>query len=59
MDIRADTQNKDINFTPEFKAQVVLQLLREENTVVIGRWKAEFLERASEVFYFLLPLLCR
>ena len=50
------------NFSPEFKAQVVLQLLREEHTVnelaaehqispvVIGRWKTEFLERASEVF---------
>jgi putative transposase len=50
------------NFSPEFKAQVVLQLLREENTVnelaakhqispvVIGRWKTEFMERASEVF---------
>ena len=49
-------------FTPEFKAQVVLQLLREENTVnelaathqispvVIGRWKTQFLERAFEVF---------
>nr|WP_080510905.1 transposase [Desulfitobacterium hafniense] len=42
------------NFSPEFKAQVVLQLLREEHTVnelaaehqispiVIGRWKTEF-----------------
>jgi transposase-like protein len=50
------------SFSPEFKAQVVLQLLREENTVnelaakhqispvVIGRWKTEFMERASEVF---------
>ena len=50
------------NFSPEFKAQVVFQLLREENTVnelssehgispvVIGRWKAEFLKKASEVF---------
>ena len=49
-------------FTPEFKAQVVLQLLREENTVnelaakhqispvVIGRWKTQFSERAFEVF---------
>lgn len=49
-------------FSPEFKADVVLQLLREENTVnelaakhqispvVIGRWKTEFMERASEVF---------
>lgn len=49
-------------FSPEFKAQVVLQLLREENTVnelaakhqispvVIGRWKTAFMERASEVF---------
>jgi len=50
------------NFSPEFKAQIVLQLLREENTVnglssehgispvVIGRWKTELMERASEVF---------
>lgn len=49
-------------FSPEFKAQVVLQLLREENTVnelaamhqispvVIGRWKAQFLEHSPEVF---------
>lgn len=45
------------HFSPElFKAQVVLQLLREENTVnelaathqispvVIGRWKTAFME---------------
>ncbi len=50
------------NFSPEFKTQVVLELLREESTVnelaakyqispvVISRWKVEFLERASEVF---------
>ncbi len=50
------------NYSPEFKARIVLQLLSEENTVnelssehqispaVIGRWKTEFLERASEVF---------
>ena len=49
-------------FTPEFKTEVVLQLLREENTVnelaakhqispvVIGRWKTTFMERASELF---------
>jgi putative transposase len=50
------------NFTPEFKSHIVLQLLREEQTVnelaavhqispvVISRWKAEFLEKASMVF---------
>jgi transposase-like protein len=50
------------NFTPEFKSQIVLQLLREEQTVnelaavhqispvVISRWKAEILEKASMVF---------
>lgn len=50
------------NYTPEFKAQVVLELLREEKTVnelaaehqispvLISRWKAEFMERAAEVF---------
>jgi putative transposase len=50
------------NFSPEFKSQLVLQLLREEFTVnelaakhdispvVVGRWKAEFLENASVVF---------
>ncbi len=49
-------------FKPEFKAKVVMELLREEMTlnelaakyqispVVISRWKAEFVERASEVF---------
>jgi transposase-like protein len=50
------------NYSPEFMSQIVLQLLREEHTVnelaakhqispvVIGRWKAEFLENASMVF---------
>ena len=50
------------NFKPEFKAQVVLELLREEMTlnelaakyqispVVISRWKSEFTSRAGEVF---------
>ena len=49
-------------FKPEFKVKVVMELLREEMTlnelaakyqispVVISRWKAEFVERASEVF---------
>lgn len=49
-------------FSPEFDAQAVLLLLREGNTVnelavthqispvVIGGWKTQFLERASEVF---------
>ncbi len=50
------------NHTPEFKAQVVLELLREESTVnelaarhqispvLISRWKAELMENAAEVF---------
>jgi putative transposase len=50
------------NFSPEFKSQIVLQLLREEFTVnelatkhdispvVISRWKSEFLENVSMVF---------
>jgi putative transposase len=49
-------------YTSEFKTKVVLEVLREEQTVneiaskyelspvMIGRWKAEFLERASMVF---------
>lgn len=50
------------NHTPEFKAQVVLELLREEMTVnelaakhqispvLISRWKSELIERAADVF---------
>ncbi len=50
------------NHTPEFKAQVVLELLREESTVnelaakhqispvLISRWKAELMQNAAEVF---------
>lgn len=49
-------------YTPEFKTKVVLEVMREEHTlneiaakyelnpVMISRWKAEFLERASLVF---------
>jgi putative transposase len=49
-------------YTAEFKAKVVLEVLREEQTVneiaskyelspvMISRWKAEFLDRASTVF---------
>lgn len=49
-------------FTPELKARVVLELLtgvkttaqvcREQrlNSQVVGRWKAEFVERATELF---------
>ncbi|MCZ8521865.1 MULTISPECIES: IS3 family transposase [Paenibacillus] len=49
-------------YTSEFKTKVVLEVLREEQTVneiaakyelspvMISRWKAEFLERASTVF---------
>jgi len=50
------------NYTPEFKAKVVLEILSEAETVnqiaaryeispvVIARWKKEFLERSPEVF---------
>nr|WP_159888767.1 IS3 family transposase [Paenibacillus puerhi] len=49
-------------YTSEFKTKVVLEVLREEQTVneiaakyemspvMVSRWKAEFLERASTVF---------
>lgn len=49
-------------YTAEFKTKVVLEVMREEQTVneiaakyelnpvMISRWKAEFLERASMVF---------
>lgn len=49
-------------YTSEFKTKVVLEVLREEETVneiagkyevspvMVSRWKAEFLERASTVF---------
>jgi putative transposase len=49
-------------YTPEFKTKVVLEVLREEQTVneiaskyevspvMISRWKAEFMERASMAF---------
>ena len=49
-------------YSAEFKTEVVLRVLREENTVneiaseyginpvMVSRWKAEFLQRASDVF---------
>jgi len=54
--------NKRTQYTAEYKASVVLRVLREEETVaeiaateglnpvMISRWKAEFIERASMVF---------
>lgn len=54
--------NKRKRYTPEFKTKIVLEVMREEQTVneiatkhdvspvMISRWKAEFLERASMVF---------
>ena len=54
--------NKRNQYTAEFKTKIVLEVLREEatvnelaaqhslNPVMISRWKAEFLERASAVF---------
>ena len=55
-------KKKRTNYTPEFKAKIVLEILAETFTineiaakydispVVLSRWKKEFLERASEVF---------
>ena len=51
-----------MNYSPEFKAKIVMEILSEEFTinqlaakyeispVVLSRWKKEFVERASEVF---------
>lgn len=53
---------KRTQYSPEFKAQAVIEVIREEGTVneiaakygvnpvMLGRWKAEFLERAAGVF---------
>ena len=49
-------------YSAEFKTKVVIEVLREEGTVneiaakhdinpiMLGRWKTEFLERATDVF---------
>ena len=54
--------NQRRNFTPQFKARVVLELLTKLRTTaqvcreydlkeqVVTRWKAEFLERAPTLF---------
>lgn len=54
--------NKRTQYPPEFKTKLVLEVLAEEQTVsqiaakysvssvVVSRWKKEFLERAPEVF---------
>ena len=54
--------NQRNKYSPEFKTQVVVEVLREEGTVneiaarhqinpvMLSRWKTEFLERASDVF---------
>ena len=54
--------NKRTHYTPEFKSRIVIEALREEETVneiaaqeglspvLISRWKAEFLENAAILF---------
>ena len=54
--------NQRRNFTPQFKARVVLEILTNLRTMaqvcreydlkeqVVARWKAEFLERAPTLF---------
>jgi transposase-like protein len=54
--------NKRNQYSAEFKAQVVIEVLREDGTVneiaarhginpvMLSRWKTEFLERAVDVF---------
>ncbi len=49
-------------YTPEFKAKIVMEVLREEETVnqiagkyslspqMVGQWKREFVSHAGEVF---------
>lgn len=56
------SMSKRNQYSAEFKTKVVLEVLREENTineiaaaygvspVVVSRWKNEFLERATDVF---------
>lgn len=53
---------KKRQFTPEYKAQIVLEILREENTIgeigsredisrtQLQNWKKEFVENASRIF---------
>lgn len=50
------------SYSPDFKARLVIEILREEKTiseiaaennihqVILSRWKTEFLERSAEVF---------
>jgi len=57
-----ETMKKRMNYTPRFKAKIVLEILSEESTInqiaakysispmVLSRRKKEFMERASEVF---------
>ena len=52
--------NKRRNFTPEQKAKIILEVLREEKTLnknaaeyeihpnMISRWKAEFINNAAK-----------
>jgi len=54
--------NKRRNFTPEQKAKITLEVLREEKTLneiaaeyeihpnMISRWKAEFINNEAKVF---------
>lgn len=54
--------NKRRNFTPEQKAKIVLEVLREEKTLneiaaeyeihpnMLSRWKAEFINNAAMIF---------
>ena len=49
-------------YTPEFKAEIVIEILKEQKTIVqiashygvhpnqLGRWKTEFLKEASSAF---------
>ncbi len=57
-----EDMKKRKQYDPEFKAQVVIEVLREEatineiaakyevNPVMLSRWKTEFVSRASDVF---------
>ena len=59
---RETTMNKKREFTPKFKAQVVLEVISQQKSIaqasreygirdnLISRWKQEFIERSSQVF---------
>lgn len=58
----ADNENMKKNYTPEYKAKTVLEVLREEKTInqisaergihpnILGRWKKEVMDGLPSLF---------